>query len=247
VCWHLYVDDIERHRGEIVRHRRIMDSLGGVRPEIMVTEWNKGFDKLSVEELAFEPRRAAHAGAILLAMMEAGVDRSFYYHFLDQVAYWEDFSPIFSKPEIMYHHWNEVPHRFGMFGVREEVRPQYFLYWMLLRLGERRVLAKSDCGNLRVIAGTGEGGCGVVVINFGVERSADRAVRVRFEGVGDGARELCVYRIDHGRRWNGKTLEMEAVERREVDVRGVFEGEFWCEGDSVTLVEIRMTNDEFAP
>jgi len=239
VCWHLYVDDVEQHRGQILRHRKILDSLGGKRPEMMVTEWNKGFDALSVEELAFEPRRAAHAGTILLAMMEAGLDWSFYYHFLDQVAYWEDFSKFFAKPEVMYHHWNEVPHRFGLFGVGGEVRPQYFLYWMLLRLGERRVLAESDCSDLRVIAGNSGGGWGAVIINFGKGRSEDRAAKVRLEGVGNGRRELAVYRIDHARRWDVQTLEMNPVERREVDVHDAFECEIWCEADSVTLVELR--------
>ncbi len=39
----------------------------------------------------------------------------------------------------MYIHWNEAPHRFGLFGEGGQVRPQYFVYQMLSRMGEERL------------------------------------------------------------------------------------------------------------
>jgi len=61
---------------------------------MFVTEWNKGFDRISVEEQAFAPRRAAAAAATVLAMTDARVDGSFYYHLWDQVCFFEQFQPF---------------------------------------------------------------------------------------------------------------------------------------------------------
>jgi hypothetical protein len=49
------------------------------------------------------------AGSIL-AMREAGLDRSFYYHLWDQICFPEDFTPFFSERGVanMVRHWNEV-------------------------------------------------------------------------------------------------------------------------------------------
>jgi hypothetical protein len=81
--------------------------------------------------MAFESHRAAHTAATILEMDDAGVGRSFYYHVWDQTNYSFEFERFFTDPVIMTKHWNEQPHRFGLFGVNEEVRPQYFVFQML--------------------------------------------------------------------------------------------------------------------
>ena len=91
-------------------------------------------------------------------MTEAGVDWSFYYHLWDQTAYSDEFRPFFENPNIMYHHWNEVPHRFGLFGVDQEVRPQYFVYQMIGRMGGTRLKANSDVKDIRLLAARGSRG-----------------------------------------------------------------------------------------
>jgi len=45
-----------------------------------------------------------------------------------------------------------VPHRFGLFGVGQEVRPQYFVYQMLGSLRGQRIRARSTTEELRVLA-----------------------------------------------------------------------------------------------
>src|SRR5207253_864848 len=122
VSWHLYHDDPARHASGIEKAQKLLADFPGKRPELMVTEWSKAFDRISVEELAFSPRRAAIVAASILAMQEAGLDWSFYYHIWDQVCYPESFSPFFSPAGVagMLEHWNERPHRFGLFGVGEE-------------------------------------------------------------------------------------------------------------------------------
>jgi hypothetical protein len=158
ISWHLYSDDPRQHGRLVEKYRKLPGArFPGRRPEMLVTEWNKGFDRISVEEQAFAPRRAAAAAASLPAMTDAGVDGSFYYHLWDQVCSVERFRPFFRDPGIMYHHWNEVPHRFGLFGVGQEVRPQFFVYEMLGRLGGRRVRARSAAEDVRVLAARDRG------------------------------------------------------------------------------------------
>jgi len=127
ISWHLYSDSAEQHAQLVGKYRRLLEPFGEKRPEMLITEWSKSFDPVSVEEMAFEPRRAAITASCILAMNDARVDWSFYYHLWDQVGYLKQFEPFFQNPQIMYRHWNEVPHRFALFGVNQEVRPRYFV------------------------------------------------------------------------------------------------------------------------
>jgi hypothetical protein len=238
VSWHLYADDPNGHSGLVARYRGLLDKFGEKRPEMMVTEWSKGFDRVSVEEMAFDPRRAAITAACLLAYVDAKVDWTFYYHLWDQVCYPSEFKPFFQNPDIMYHHWNEVPHRFGLFGVHQEVRPQYFVYQMLARMGGRRVGAQSDAKDLRVLAGRDEGRATLLIVNLGQPASQDRIAAVRFLGLAPGRKRLVTHRIDRGLAWADKSLELEPVERREVDVKEQFSCQVLCPADSVALVAL---------
>jgi len=206
------------------------------RPELLVTEWNKGFERISVEEQAFAPRRAAAAAAAILAMTEARVDGSFYYHLWDQVCDPADFRPFFRRPEIMYHHWNEVPHRFGLFGVGQEVRPQYFVYLMLGRLTGRRVRARSAAEDLRALAAQDRGRSSVLLVNYGLPASRDIVATVRFTGLTAGRKRLTVWRIDGARAWSARELELLPTERREVAVQANFACQVASPADSVSLV-----------
>jgi hypothetical protein len=137
----------------------------------------------------------------------------------------------------MYHHWNEVPHRFGLFGVNQEVRPQYFVFQLLGQLGNRRLRAACDAPDLRVLAGRREDGAtGVVIVNCDRTASADRVTNVRFAGLTPGRRSLVVYRIDRERSWCSHALEVRPTERREVDVRERFTFQVYTPADSVSLV-----------
>ena len=206
------------------------------RPELLVTEWNKGFERISVEEQAFAPRRAAAAAAAILAMTEARVDGSFYYHLWDQVCFVEQFRPFFRDPGIMYRHWNEVPHRFGLFGVGQEVRPQYFVYQMLGRLGDGRIRVKSATEELRVLAAKDRSRSAVLLVNYGLPASRDVVAMVRFTGLTAGRKRLTVWRIDGARAWSARELELLPTERREVAVQANFACQVASPADSVSLV-----------
>jgi hypothetical protein len=238
VSWHLYSDDPGSHAGLVAKYRKLLDGFGEKRPEMMVTEWSKGFDPVSVEEMAFDPRRAAITAACLMAYIDAKVDWTFYYHAWDQVCYLKEFQPFFQNPGIMYHHWNEVPHRFGLFGVKQEVRPQYFVYQMLGRLGERRVAAQSADKALRVLAARDGDRATAMIVNWSPQPSQDRIATVRFSGLAAGRRHLAVYRIDRGQAWSAGKLELLAQERREVDVKEQFTCQVFCPADSVCLLKL---------
>jgi hypothetical protein len=205
---------------------------------MMVTEWSKGFDRVSVEEMASDPRRAAAVGACLVALTDARVDWTFYYHLWDQVCDPDDFRPFFARPAIMYHHWNEVPHRFGLFGVGGEVRPQYFVFRMLGRMGDRRVAARSDENDLRVLASSRGGDASVLVVNYGRPASRDRVATFRFTGLAPGHRRLTVHRVDRGRAWSESGLDLTPLERREVVVTEQFSCQVYSPADSVALVTL---------
>jgi xylan 1,4-beta-xylosidase len=240
ISWHLYSNDPLRHASGVEKAKALLTGFPGPRPEMMVTEWSSGFDRVSVEELAFDSQRAAITAASILAMMEAGLDWSFYYHLWDQVCYPEQFQPFFSEKGVanMVTHWNEVPHRFGLFGVGEEVRPQYFVYGMLSRLGAERIAAQCEEPGVRVLAARGEGALSVLLVNFTLEESRERVVTVRFSHLQPGRKILTVCRIDAERRWSSRDLELLPTERREVAAPAEFRCQVLCPADSVTLLTL---------
>lgn len=236
ISWHLYSDDPAHHARLVTRYRSLLEGFGAHRPELMVTEWSKGFEPVSIEESAFAPRRAAAIAACLIAMVDAGVDWTFYYHLWDQVCDVGAFAPFFEKPEIMYHHWNEMPHRFGLFGVGQEVRPHYFVFQMLGGLGDRRVAGHSDVDDVRVLAARRARGASVLVANYGRPASQDRVATIRFAGLKPGLRRLTVRRVDRSVAWPARSLELTPVEERDVDVLERFSCQVYCPADSVCTV-----------
>jgi hypothetical protein len=240
ISWHLYSDDPRQHGRLADKYRALLEAkFPARRPEMLVTEWNKGFDRISVEEQAFAPRRAAATAAVILALTDAHVDGSFYYHLWDQVCFVEQFRQFFRDPGIMYHHWIEVPHRFGLFGVGGEVRPQYFVYQMLGWLGGRRVRARSAAEDLGALAATDRDRSAVLLVNYGLPASRDLVATVHFTGLTAGRKRLTVWRIDGTRSWSARELELPPTERREVDLQSSFACQVASPADSVTLVVLQ--------
>jgi len=240
ISWHLYHDDAGRHAAGVGIAQRLLSDFPPPRPEMMVTEWNKSFDPVSAEDLAFVPRRAASVAAAVIAMLDAGLDWSFYYHIWDQVFYPDPFRPFFSGKGVrnMEVHWNEAPHRFGLFGVEGEVRPQYFVYQMLGRLGDERAAADSDHPSVRVLAGRAERSAAALIANYQPQERRDTVVTVRFAGLRPGPRLLTVHRIDSARRWSPEDLELIPVERREVYASEEFRCSLYLPADTVAMVRL---------
>jgi xylan 1,4-beta-xylosidase len=242
ISWHLYSRDSARHALGVEKGKALVqDWPAGNRPETFVTEWAPGWDELSLEDLAFHPRQAANAAAAALAMTDAGVDWSFYYHVWDQTFYPGPFRPFFSEKgiDMMDTHWNRTPHRLGFFGVEQEVRPHYFAHRMLSMLGDERVAARTECEGLRAVAARGENHVAVMLVDDptpgprSVPNTGDqtaiggprRVVTARFSGVEPGRKMLTIYRIDHAQRWDQDSLDMIPLERREIWASP----DYWCQ------------------
>jgi len=245
VSWHRYSDSPGDHAECVRLARRALDGLPGRRPELMVTEWSCSLGgKVSVEERACDPRRAAITAAAIMDMMDAGLDWSFYYHIWDQTCFHDDFAPFFSQKGValMTRHWNEIPHRLGLFGVEGQVRPQYFVYQMLSRLGDERLAVDSRPG-LRALAGRDGDRVGVMIVNHGAEGAADRVANLRFCNLSPGVKSLTVERIGGDRRWRADALELDPVERRDVSVAGEFSCQVSVPADSVAAVWLTGSPD----
>jgi hypothetical protein len=246
LSWHLYHSDPSRH-GYQAQIARLLAADLPRQPELMVTEWsafppawNGGENADSTEERAFDLRRTALTAAALVEMHRAKVDGSFYYHLWDQVCCPEDFAPFFSPRGIanMVRHWNEIPHRLGLFSVAGEVRPQYFVYLMLSRLGSEKVAALSNDIAVRVLAGHDDKGTAVLAVNHSLDEQRDRVATLRFSGLQPGVKQLTVYRIDGTRRWNTEALELLPVEQRETYVQQDYECQVWLPANSVAMVNL---------
>ncbi|HHY82488.1 MAG TPA: hypothetical protein GX505_07390 [Clostridiales bacterium] len=237
VTWHRYTDNPQDHIQDIEKALRGLECYGENRPEIMITEMSKIFDKVSVEELAFHPARTAIIAENLFAALEHHIDWTFYYHIWDQCNFPPEFEPFYADPYIMQKHWNEIPHRFGLFGVNEEVRPAYFLYRMLTMAGDTTV--ESACTNEALLARAFTGSndaVSVMVINRGDKGAGDRILTVKFNGLRPGIRMLKNYRIDGRKTWDEDTLELYPVEKRKVYTEETFMCQIYCPADSVSLL-----------
>ncbi|MBB6734036.1 GH39 family glycosyl hydrolase [Cohnella zeiphila] len=234
VSFHAYTDDLEYHKDQIREYQEVVKRYPGKRPELLYTEFNKSFDPVSLEDMAFDPRRSSIVAAILIDFVDIGLDWSFYYHVWDQANYKQEFEKFFNDPYIMIKHWNEIPHRFGLFGVGEEVRPQYFVYRMLQRMGAERIEARTDHPHLKVLASEDDRRKTVFFVNHH-EESRDMIVTLRFSDLAEGPKRLKVYRIDENQRWLPQELELVQVESRETDVLTNFFCQVYCPADSVLL------------
>ena len=254
ISWHCYSSNPERHVLGIEKAKARLAKFSRT-PEMLYTEWSTSFTSvrdgldrhhigapqyMSVQEMASDPYRAASVAASILRMLEAGLDWSFYYHLWDQCFYPEQFRPFFSDDglRLMYEHWNEVPHRFGLFGVEGEVRPQYFVFQLLTHLQDQRVAADSPDPRLRVLATQGENTVSILLVNFDLNSSTDLIAQLRLSTPHTGEKMLSVYRVDGNHTWFEGTLELQFTERRTVVVENTFRCQVLLPANSVALVKL---------
>lgn len=245
LSWHLYHSDPSRHAHLVEIAEILCNELLGRRPEFFVTEWNRRLGS-STEDAAFDPRRAAATAACIVDMHRAGLDWSFYYHISDQICYPADFQPFFSPAGVanMVRHWNETPHRLGLFGVNGKVRPQYFVYWMLAQMGDERLAISCDDRDVRVLAGRAGSAVSALAVNYSLDEQAHRIAKLQFSNVAAGLKRLTVHRIDPQRRWCPDSLDLQAVEDRHICTSFDFLCQILLPADSVALIRLTdVTSD----
>jgi xylan 1,4-beta-xylosidase len=262
VSYHGYTSDLEFYRRTANQFSAVLDTFPGKRPELMMDEWNQDFppifptdinpadlppfsavayDMLSVEEMAMQSKRAATAAKIMLTMLDTPLDVSFYFLLWDNCMFNADFSKFFS-PEwaqtVMYQHWNEKPHRFGLFSESGKARPQYFVYQMLSRLGRERLAASGTRPGLTALAAREQSQVAAMIVNADGDDSLDQIVKLHFAHLTPGLRRIKVYRIDDDQHWSEEALELNVIEERMVDVLPDFEYQVFSPADSVVLVTL---------
>jgi len=244
VAWNCYSDDPARHAGLVAHNAGLVGHCTRTRPQLVVTEWNKLpsawlSPPVSVGEQAFSGRRAAAAAAIALSYLQSAAAWAFYYHAVDQTAYYDELAPFLSDPGIMLRHWNELPHRLGLFGPGGEVRPQFFVLQALSRMGSERVAANCSDSDLHVLAGRDGTALSLLLANYGLEASREVVAALSLRVSGRGPMCLTVARVDDARRWDDAALELLPVERRVVDAPdGRYSMQVLAPADSVTLVRL---------
>ena len=140
VCYNMYSNNPGEHAAGA---RGMRDAIAKHNPdlEFYMTEFNIGISEdVSLEEKAFDPKRAAAQAASILTLHEDGaLDGSFQYHIYDQFNDPGEFESFFSRSRYMAEHWNDIPHRLGLFDLDGKARPQFFMYKLLYEMSGQRV------------------------------------------------------------------------------------------------------------
>ena len=241
VSYHLYADEPNRHGDQVRAVRRLLDGGPADKPEILITEFSPWFEETSTEDQAFEPRRAGCVAAAIIEMMNAGAGGSFHYHIRDQVMEPGRFEPFFSPEGIrrMVRHFNEVPHKFALFGMANEARPTFFVYWMLSELGDERIRTRySDRVGVRALAARRERQTNVMLVNHGDLPGHDRVVAVRFAGLEPGPKTLTTWRIDATHRWSDHPPRLAPLEQRPVWTYADYESQILLPEGSVAMLRL---------
>lgn len=255
ISWHRYNNNPEQHVMGVEKAKKRLEGFGANRPEMLYTEWAPNFmnirdgldlhreghnQNISVQDMAYDPYRAAIVAASIIGMLDAGLDWSFYYHIWDQCFYPDAFRSFYSEYGLglMYEHWNEMPHRLGLFGVDGEVRPSYFVYQMLTHLGTERIAAHSDDSAIRVMATRNEADASLLLVNFDIASANECVVQFEFTIPNPGEKLLTIYRIDENQSWSEDTLELKPIERRTIVTTENYRCQVLLPPDSVALVKL---------
>lgn len=239
ISWHIYNHNPRSHSDTVNRIReKIWETGIAPQPEMFVTEYSTSFEPVSIEELAYSPERAAMVAGAIIAMMDVGLDYSFYYHIWDQTHYREEFDSFFRDSTGMTRHWNEVPHRFGLFGVNTEVRPQYYVFQMFSRMGEERIYSVCESNEVRLHAARQDQTISTMIVNYEPHANVDRIINLNFHHVAPGRKMLRVYRVDDKHSWSNEQLELIPIEQREIDSPEQYHCQIYSPANSVAMVTL---------
>ena len=142
VSWHIYSSDPQAIRGTVEYVTKLLKEHPALRPETILDEWN--MDLMNpVLDPKFQP---AFLCETIWQMKEAQLDYSCYYHIRDWYVDLEQFKPFMSEKgaAFMARWWNRMPQFDGLFDYQNQVRPAYYAFKLLSRVGGERVQLLSD-------------------------------------------------------------------------------------------------------
>jgi hypothetical protein len=210
--------------------------------ELYITEMNvKLDDNISFEENAYLGARAASLSATILALHDTKLlNGTFQYHIVDQHNDVSEFVPFYGITRYMAHHWNDYPHRLGLFDWDGKPRPQYFMYKLLYEMdGERLGLDTGGNANIHAVASNGgDRDINIFISNYHDENPKDMISKLCLKNNPIGLHRLTVYRIDGEKRWDD-ALTLIPVEERTAYTSENFEFLVFTPADSVTLIYLK--------
>jgi len=243
-CYNMYSNNPDEHKSDARGMRDAIDKhLPGL--PFYMTEFNIGIgEDMSIEEKAYDPKRAAGQAASILAFHEDGaLDGTFQYHIYDQ---WNDpreFAPFYGMTRYMAEHWNDKPHRLGLLDLDGKTRPQYFLYkWLYETVGQRVQLDGTDnilCG---FASHDNNEKLTIFLTNYTEIGTPEALAVINFANAPAGSYRMNVYRMDKESAAVLKItdkrplLDLPPAESRMVYAHPDFYFNIFTPADSVTLI-----------
>ena len=202
ISYNIYSDGFDYHTSSA---RKIKEIAGKYDEniEVYVTEMNIGIGgEISIEEKAYDSKRAAGLAAIILEYNEKVPEvGTFQYHIYDQYCDPHEFSPFYARHRYMANHWDDEPHRLGLFDLDGKERPQYQMYSLLNDMAAQRVEAGTDNADIRILASKDEGiereKVTLFLTNYNGGVNSDTVMSLYLKNCFSGMARFTVQRIDN--------------------------------------------------
>jgi hypothetical protein len=239
ISYNIYSDNPESHVDGALKVKNAVDKYDS-KTVIYITEMNVDLGGISVEERAYSSKRAAGLGAILYEYhRRASFIHTFQYHIYDQFCDPNEFIPFYARFRYMANHWNDEPHRLGLFDADGTPRPPYFMYSMLYKMAKTEVAAKVDnYENIRLLASHDDRQVTLFLTNYHPDTTEDITLSIYFKNTRQGKARLTVYRIDDDRRWDIDHLSLIPTEKRMAYIHDDFWFSLFVPADSVVMAII---------
>ena len=194
LSWHLYSDSPAAHAGNIARQRARLAKFPQLKDvKLFISEWNMDLMRPNLAP-GFQPCFVLET---MRRYAEAKLDMAAYYHIRDCFVDPADFdwmSP--GGRRFMAHWWNTMPQYSALFDHHGRVRPAWYAFRLLGQLDGPRYAVEGERGNLRAIAGDGDGYKHLIVWRY--EDGGADEVEVRLEIAGATGRNCRVVQLDAG-------------------------------------------------
>ena len=142
VSWHIYNSNPLAIRATIDGVKALVAQHQGLSPKYILNEWN-----MSLSNPVIDPRfQPAFILETIWQMKDGGLDYSCYYHIRDYHVDFDRFSKFMSAKgtSFMSWWWNRMPQFDGLFDYQNTMRPSYFAFKLLSRLGGARMPFESQ-------------------------------------------------------------------------------------------------------
>ena len=150
VSWHYYTDDAQVIVKSAKYVKALMAKHPNLRCETIFDEWNisLGWERAN---LKYQPCFIVEA---TYRMMEAGIDRSCYYHIRDYHVDGAKFGGFMSPGgnRFMTYWWNVMPQFHGIFDYQGNMRPSYYVFKCLSHIAGARLAVESSKGEVKGFA-----------------------------------------------------------------------------------------------